>query len=66
MSKISCYNLKQINNKRTLFNLFTDIVLSDPSLHFLYDVVYQQNIKMVIQIHAIQIYLLNGISLNSD
>ena len=49
-------NLKQMNNKRTLINLYKDIVLSDPSAHFLYDVVYQQHIKIVIQIHAIQIY----------
>ena len=42
-------NLKQINNKRTFVNLY-----SDPSTDFLYNVVYQQHIK--IKIHAIQIY----------
>ena len=37
-------NLKQMNNRRTLVNLYKNIVLSDTSLHFLYDVVYQQHI----------------------
>ena len=49
-------NLKQINNKRTLVNLYKDIVLSGPSTPFLYDVVYKQPLKMMNQIHAIQIY----------
>ena len=34
-------NLKQINNKRTLVNLFKDIVLVTRGTNFLYDIVYQ-------------------------
>ena len=45
-----------MKNKITLVNLYKDIVLSDPSLHFLYNFVFQKHIKIVVQIHAIQIY----------
>ena len=47
-----------MNNKRILVNLYKYIVLSDPTTHFLYNIVYQQleHIKIVIKIHAIQIY----------
>ena len=45
-----------MKNKITLVNLYKDIVLSDPSLHFLYNIVYQQQIKIVMQIHAFLIY----------
>ena len=51
-------NLKQINNKWSLANLYKDIVLSDPSTHFMYNVVYQQHIKILkVKMHANQIYL---------
>ena len=40
--------------KRILVNLYKDIVLSVPSTHFLYNVVYKQHIKIVIQINAIR------------
>ena len=45
-----------MRNKITLVNLYKDIVLSDPYLYFLYNIVYQQHIKIVIQIHAFLIY----------
>ena len=32
----------QMNNKRTLVNLYKDIVLVTRCTHFLYDIVYQQ------------------------
>ena len=32
-------NLKQVDNKKTLVNLYKDIALSDQSTHFVYDVV---------------------------
>ena len=34
-----------MNNKRTVVNLYKDIVFGDPSTHFLYDIVYQQQQK---------------------
>ena len=45
-------NLKQINNKRTLVILFKDIDLLTRPNHFLYDIVFNINIKVAIQMHA--------------
>ena len=39
-------NLKQINKKRALVNLYKDIYsIGDPCTHFLYGIVYQQQNK---------------------
>ena len=40
-----------MNNKKTLVNLYKDIVLVTRRTHFLYDIVYQQP-KVVIEMHA--------------
>ena len=42
--------IKHLNNKRTLVNLYKDIVLSDPSTHLMF--VYQHHIKIVIKIRS--------------
>ena len=45
-------NLKQINNKRTLVNLYKDIVLVTRLLIFCTTLFTNNNIKVVIQMHA--------------
>ena len=39
-------NLEQINNKGTLVNLYKDFVLLTRRMHFLYNIVYQQQHKI--------------------
>ena len=39
-------------NKRTLVNLYKNSVDSDPCTHFLYDIVTNNNIKVVVHMHA--------------
>ena len=46
-------NLKQINNKRTLVNLYYDIVLVT-SIRIFCTTLFTNNIKVVIQIHSFQ------------
>ena len=45
ISSILITNLRQIDNKRTLVNLYKDIVIGDPSTYFLCVIFYQQQHK---------------------
>ena len=59
LRKVERTNLKEINNKRTLVNLYLRYYIIRPiSMHFyIYNVFYQQHIKIMIKIHTFQIYL---------
>ena len=49
-------NLKQINIKRTLVNLYKDIVLVTRLRFFCTTLFTKNNIKIAIQMHAFQFY----------
>ena len=55
-------NLKQINDKRTLVNLYKDIVLVTRLRIFCATLFTNNNIKVVIQMHAFQFYPLQTIT----
>ena len=57
-------NLKQINNKRTLVNLYKDIVLVTRARIFCTTLFTNNNIKVVIQMHTFLMDLCYTLSCN--